>query len=125
MRDVTINQASVAGRIGPVGHRQPASGVEKGQPRPVGGTVLPATVLEKPTVPDLPKLERLREGIAHFVKSVNSNLQFRVDEASGRTVVTVLDGETQEVIRQVPSEELLRMARAHAATGALLFDSEV
>ena len=124
MRDVTINQTSVTGRIGPARDRQPTPGGEEGQPRPVGGKDLPATVLEQPTVPDLPKLEKLRDELARFVKSINRDLQFRVDDASGRTVVTVLDGETQEVIRQVPSEELLRMARTHAATGAVLFDGE-
>ena len=53
------------------------------------------------------------------------DLQFRVDEDSGRTIVTVIDSETEEVIRQVPSEELLRLAE-HMDTGELhLFAGKV
>ncbi len=48
------------------------------------------------------------------------NLSFRVDERSGRTVITVVDALTKEVIRQIPSEEVLAMSRALEAGGALL-----
>jgi len=34
---------------------------------------------------------------------VSRNLEFRVDNESGKTVITVRDTETQEVIRQMPS----------------------
>ena len=41
---------------------------------------------------------------------VSRNLEFRVDSDSGRTVITVRDTETQEVIRQIPSEQLLEIS---------------
>ena len=34
-------------------------------------------------------------------------LQFHIDSDSGRTVITVIDQETDEVIRQIPPEEML------------------
>ena len=40
------------------------------------------------------------------------NLAFHVDEVSGRTVITVLDATTAEVVRQIPSEEVLALAHA-------------
>jgi flagellar protein FlaG len=40
------------------------------------------------------------------------NLQFLIDETTGKTVVKVVDGTTNEVIRQIPSEELLAITRA-------------
>ena len=48
------------------------------------------------------------------------SLRFQVDEEGGRTVITVLNPHTQEVIRQIPSEELLSLARAFEELGALL-----
>lgn len=51
------------------------------------------------------------EVLNEYVQSVNRDLQFSVDEASGRTVIKVLDAETQEVVRQIPSEEILALAR--------------
>lgn len=40
------------------------------------------------------------------------SLEFKVDEESKRTVVTVIDKDTQEVIRQMPSREALEIAKA-------------
>jgi flagellar protein FlaG len=49
--------------------------------------------------------------IESYLKSVNRALEFEVDSASGRTVVTVRDAENGEVIRQIPNEEVLRFAQ--------------
>ncbi len=42
-----------------------------------------------------------------YVQDVQRSLRFSVDELTGRTVITVLDSETDEVIRQIPAEEVL------------------
>lgn len=46
-----------------------------------------------------------------YVQNVQRSLQFDLDDESGHTVVRVLDAETDEVIRQMPSEEVLALAR--------------
>jgi flagellar protein FlaG len=46
-----------------------------------------------------------------FFDQSNAALSFQVDETSGRLYFKVVDANTQEVIRQVPSEEVLAMAR--------------
>jgi flagellar protein FlaG len=48
--------------------------------------------------------------ISEFVQNFQRDLQFSVDKDSGRIVVKVLDSETKEVIRMIPTEETLRMA---------------
>ena len=45
------------------------------------------------------------------IKSLQRNLNFSVDESSGRTVVKVIDSQTKEVVRQIPSEQVLRLAQ--------------
>ncbi|HUQ11046.1 MAG TPA: flagellar protein FlaG, partial [Steroidobacteraceae bacterium] len=57
------------------------------------------------------KIESVTRQIDSFLRSQNHQLQFRVDQGSGKMVVTVTDGETGEVIRQVPGEEALRIAQ--------------
>ena len=42
----------------------------------------------------------------------NSSLQFSVDKDTGATVVKVIDKSNNQVIRQIPSEEALRIAKA-------------
>jgi uncharacterized FlaG/YvyC family protein len=40
-----------------------------------------------------------------------------MDQGSGRTVVRVVNPETQEVIRQIPTEEVLKLATFFRDTG--------
>jgi flagellar protein FlaG len=46
-----------------------------------------------------------------FVQMMSRELQFDVDEDTDRTVVRVMDKETGELIRQIPSEEILALAK--------------
>ena len=45
------------------------------------------------------------------IMGVRRELRFSIDEDSGRAVVQVLDSETGETIRQLPSEEVLAVSR--------------
>lgn len=49
--------------------------------------------------------------INDFAQNLQRSLQFSIDEGSGRNVVTVLDKQTEEIIRQFPAEEILAFAR--------------
>ncbi|MCC5796394.1 MAG: flagellar protein FlaG [Methylophaga sp.] len=49
--------------------------------------------------------------INDFAQNLQRSLQFSIDEGSGRNVVTVLDKQTEEIIRQFPAEEVLAFAR--------------
>lgn len=46
-----------------------------------------------------------------YVQSVQRDLQFRLDDQSGKTVITVLDRSTDEVVRQIPDDVAIRLAR--------------
>ncbi len=66
-------------------------------------------------VPGQPRPEQVQEAVQQLrqvVAPVARSLQFSVDDATGKTVVKVVDAATQEVIRQMPSEEVLAIARA-------------
>ena len=58
--------------------------------------------------------EELREVVSKLnehVQQIQRDLQFSVDDSSGRTVIRVVNSETEEVVRQIPSEEVLRISR--------------
>ncbi|MVF21286.1 flagellar protein FlaG [Methylocaldum sp. BRCS4] len=62
--------------------------------------------------------EKRQDEVAHAVRNFNEffqmvrrTVQFSIDEDSGRTIVQVRDAETDELIRQIPSEEILRLAK--------------
>ncbi|KGY13837.1 flagellar protein FlaG [Vibrio tubiashii] len=55
--------------------------------------------------------ERIVEQMNDFISSINKGLSFRVDEESGRDVVTIYEAETGDIIRQIPDEEALVILR--------------
>lgn len=59
----------------------------------------------------LEKLEAVVKEINAFLKSQSSSLEFTHDKASGLDVVKVIDASTSEVIRQYPSEQVVRIAQ--------------
>lgn len=45
------------------------------------------------------------------LEHLDRRLKFRVDEQSGHTVISIVDSATSEVIKQIPAEEMLAIAR--------------
>jgi flagellar protein FlaG len=76
-------------------------------------TAQPSRQAEAPEPADV---EAAVARIAAFVSDFARELQFRVDDASGRTVITVRNSTTDEVVRQIPSEEVLALAARIAQT---------
>lgn len=58
------------------------------------------------------QLETALKNIREFVEPINSDLEFSLDEDTGQTVVKIIDRATKEVIRQMPSEEMIAIAKA-------------
>jgi flagellar protein FlaG len=65
------------------------------------------------------------EQIDSYLKSSGRNLEFQVDEESGEVVVRVRDAATGDVIRQIPGDEVLRLARALQENASVLVDLTV
>ncbi len=59
-----------------------------------------------------------------FVQDIQRNLDFSVDDSSGQVVVKVIDGESGKLIRQIPSEELLRLSERLEDMRSLLFKAQ-
>jgi flagellar protein FlaG len=46
----------------------------------------------------------------NFAAHLRRELRFDIDEASGRTIINVFDADTDELIRQIPPEEIVNLA---------------
>lgn len=57
------------------------------------------------------KVDEAVSKLNDYVQSTQRDLQFSYDEDAGRPVVTVLDRETQQVIRRIPDDVVLNLAR--------------
>ena len=63
--------------------------------------------------------------IEKFLKETRRNLEFSTDEESGKIVVKVIASDSGELIRQIPSEEALRIAHSLSDVKSVLFDAKV
>ena len=62
------------------------------------------------------------ERLNSLIQSVRRELRFTVDDASGRVIVQIIDADTEQLVRQIPGEEVLALA-AHLEkelTGGLM-----
>lgn len=98
---------------------------------PAGGQTAPVPTEPSASQPRLPGAERPTgqsaavqanakpeevrnavEKVKEFVSPVTSDIQFSIDEDTDATVVKIIDRSTKEVIRQIPSQEMLEIAKA-------------
>lgn len=64
------------------------------------------------------------EQLNEMMQSGEQSLRFAVDDSSGRMVVQVMDVQTDEVIRQIPSEETLRFAEYVDGLVGMIFNKK-
>lgn len=85
-----------------------ADGVTPRQALPGDGNPVPPVTAPPPVAAVNEAVNRLNE----YVQTLRRDLQFRVDKDTNQVVVTVLDSQTHEVIRQIPSEEVLAVVKS-------------
>lgn len=66
--------------------------------------------------------DRFKEQLQERLRAIDARLMFKVDDPSGMLVAEVRDRFTGELLRQVPPEEMMRIARAVTEYLGLLVD---
>ena len=56
-------------------------------------------------------LEKVVSQLNAYIQNTQRDVDFSVDDSTGRVVVRVIDSESEQVIRQIPSEEMLAISR--------------
>jgi flagellar protein FlaG len=75
--------------------------------KPASADNASAAAMARPVAADGAQLEAVVREANRTIAPLASNIVFSVDQESGRTVVKVVDSDTQELIRQIPSPEML------------------
>ncbi len=70
------------------------------------------------------RLSEASSNLNEFMQTMQRNLKFTVDEASGESVIAVHDAKTDELIRQIPSKEALELIHNMDKVIGLLFKAE-
>lgn len=69
--------------------------------------------------------EEIAEKMNQVASVFSTSLAFSVDKPTGKTVIKVLDRETNEIIRQIPPEEMLRLIGKMRYVMGMLLDVEI
>jgi flagellar protein FlaG len=83
----------------------------------VASVPLPKTNVKEASQEMRDAADMAMKDIQHFISSQASSVRISKDETSGHMIVQLVDPNTGEVIRTLPSEELLRLARSFEMLG--------
>ena len=83
----------------------------------VASVPLPKTNVRESSQEVRDAAETAMKDIEHFISSQARSVRISKDETSGHMIVQLVDPDTGEVIRTLPSEELLRLARSFEMLG--------
>src|SRR5688572_18888645 len=90
---------------------QPAAEIPRpASVRTVGAPAAVAPVAAADTQAHFADPQAVKEAVTaanEAMKSIKSELDFSIDDATGKTIVRVVDRETGSIIRQMPSKEML------------------
>jgi flagellar protein FlaG len=118
--DFAAIRAALTRTLTPDSRSRPVSGAgtPSGNAAAPSGESLPVSSppQPEPAVAVAKAVERLNELMASHQRS----LRFEIDAASGRTVITVINDATNEVVRQIPAPELLKIAHDLDDLGSLI-----
>ena len=82
-------------------------------PGPAAAEV-PAAPAQTPAAPPAATPAEHVDSIVSSLQALAGSVEFTVDKAAGKEVITIRDPKSGEVIRQLPSEEALKFARQMA-----------
>jgi flagellar protein FlaG len=91
-------------------HAEKAGGQRTGQVRERAAVVPPGQV------------DAIVKELNEAMRIINTSITFSVDKPTGKTVIRVMDADTKQVIRQIPSEEMMRVAERITQLLGVLFD---
>ena len=90
----------------------------------VASTEIKQSTVNEASQPTKDVIAKTAQQIESFVQSMGRDLSFSVDSTTGYHVVRVTNPETGEVVRQLPSEELLKIAQSMEQTNSGLVNQK-
>ncbi|MFN3134678.1 MAG: flagellar protein FlaG [Candidatus Kryptonium sp.] len=71
------------------------------------------------------EIESVIKELNQFIRIFNTKIAFEIDRETKKTILRIVDVETNEVIRQIPPEELLKISRRISELLGLIINDKV
>lgn len=123
IQSITANSAPVASLLGSGSDRSAQTRAAAAGDSAVIGTQSPNE--NKNDRPSPESVADAVKAVSEFVGNINSNLKFNVDDETGQTIIKVVDSTTNEVIKQIPSEDMVAIAKAMDKLKGILVHQKV
>lgn len=75
--------------------------------------------------PSKEQLEKAVKGINDFIESSSTHIQFKLHEKLNEYYVTVVDNDTKEIVREIPSKKVLDVYAAMTEFIGLIVDKKI
>ncbi|WP_078482142.1 flagellar protein FlaG [Solemya pervernicosa gill symbiont] len=109
----------LGGKIDPSQEPRDSKSADAIDPTQVPGVPSPESSDAEPA-----SMEELQDAVTRIndhMQVIRRNLSFNLDDESGETVIKVIDSDTDEVIRQLPTEEAMKLSKQlEQASGSLI-----
>ncbi|WP_374499930.1 flagellar protein FlaG [Zoogloea sp.] len=114
IQSVGASSTQYAPPVQPPAQNTGAGAVRAAEATPEAARAQEATATQPPprNPPSSEQLTQAVKQIQDVIKQTANSLQFSIDEDIGVAVVKVIDTESKKVIRQIPSEEVIDIAKA-------------
>ena len=91
---------------------------------PAGGQAEQQDVLSKKQEQSrlVDDIQQMAEKANVYLQQADTHLEFKVSDETGRVIISVVESDSQAVIRQIPPESLARMADGLSHMRGLLFE---
>lgn len=94
-------------------------------PQPASVVNEPPTAIQTEHAPTpVQELQRAVSILNELIAPVTSSVSFKIDDSTGKTVIRVMDTDTNTLIRQFPSEEALALTRFMDAQQGLILNTQ-
>ncbi|MCL1040872.1 flagellar protein FlaG [Shewanella marisflavi] len=70
------------------------------------------------------EMQKLVDELSNMMAVMRKGLAFKIDEDSGTNIVSVMDIDSGDIIRQIPNEEALKLAQKLSEVTGLLMKTE-
>lgn len=94
--------------------------VSVGAAKVKGESPQPAQVQKESSVNSAERLKEATEKINDFIDSISHDVRFTIDKDTEKMVVQVVERKSGTVLRQIPPEEVLQIAKALDAVKGLI-----
>jgi flagellar protein FlaG len=71
------------------------------------------------------EIEQIVSELNNFIQIFNTKIAFEIDKETRKTVLKIIDAQSNEIIRQIPPEELLAISKRISELLGLIINARV